>query len=192
MTEFTIDDGWMSESSVRELAAWYHDHCPLTDQLTFETHLTVLRAYATLVTESPLETEMGISRARYNILRLLYQAPDNRLLMGDIVQGMNVSPTNITKLVDTLVGDGLVHRVVHDVDKRKTWAELTPEGIAVIESALPSVANHVRGLWDGLNDEEKRILVHLLSKARLSSISTHANEPAKVMRELAPLRPGIG
>ena len=192
MTEFTVDDGWMTETSVRDLASWYHEHCPLTDALTFETHLMVLRTYATLVSDSPLDTEVGISRARYNILRLLYQATDNRLLMSDIVHGMNVSPTNITKLVDTLVADGLVCRVSHEIDKRKTWAVLTPQGRNVVEKALPSVGVHVSSLWDGLTDEEKRLLVHLLAKARLAAMTAPAEEQTRIMRDLTGALPKVG
>ena len=59
---------------------------------------------------------------------------------------MNVSPTNITKLMDTLVADGLVTRVTHEIDKRKTWAEITPAGLEMVENALPNVADHVEGL----------------------------------------------
>src|SRR5690606_15830545 len=117
----------------------------------------------------------GLSRARYNVLRLLYRAPNNRMLMGDFAEEMNVSPTNITKLMDTLVADGLVVRVTHEVDKRKTWAEITEAGKKLVETALPSVAQHVDGLWAGLDEEEKRALIHLLTKMRMSAVTSDQN-----------------
>jgi DNA-binding MarR family transcriptional regulator len=181
--DFTMREGWMTESSVHDLASWYHEECPRTDVLSFEAHLMVLRTYGTLATGSPIELDAGLSRARYNILRMLYQAPDRRLLMGDFVQGMHVSPTNITKLIDTLVSDGLVERVAHEVDKRKTWARLTPAGQHLLERALPDVGEHVESLWSGLDPEEKTVLIHLLAKMRMHYLGAERPHPADVIKQ---------
>ena len=189
MTDFLVEDRWLTERAVRDLAVWYHDQCPQTDMLSFETHLMVLRMYVTAAKDSPLERIAGLSRPRYNLMRLLYQAPGNRLLMSDFAQGMNVSPTNITKHVDALAADGLVRRVTHEVDKRKTWAELTPKGAALVERTLPHVAAHVGGLYSALNDQEKQVLTHLLAKLRLHSMSATAEDPALHVREFS-LHPG--
>ena len=181
--DFTLREGWMTEASVHELANWYHEECPQTDELSFEAHLMVLRTYGTLATDSPIELDAGLSRARYNILRMLYQAPDQRLLMGDFVQGMHVSPTNITKLIDTLVSDRLVERVAHEVDKRKTWAHLTLEGQHLLERALPDVGEHVERLWGGLDAEEKTVLIHLLAKMRMHYLASERPHPAEAIRQ---------
>ena len=188
--DFSLVEGWMSEGSVHDLATWYHDECPKTTSLTFEAHLMVLRTYVTLVEQSPLERVAGLSRARYNILRMLYQAPEKRLLMGDFVQGMNVSPTNITKLVDSLVADGLVLRATHEQDKRKTWARLTEDGEKLVEMALPLVSEHVESLWGCLEEEEKQVLVHLLAKMRLNWTSADSRRPSAVARKYAQLLAG--
>jgi DNA-binding MarR family transcriptional regulator len=182
-----VRDGWLTETSVRDLAAWYHQHCPDTDVLAFEAHLMVLKAYVSLATDTPLEMVAGLSRPRYNILRMLYQEPDQRLLMSDFAEGMNVSPTNITKLVDTLVADGLVTRIGHDIDKRRRWAELTPKGASLVEQVLRPVGQHVGGIWDCLEPSEKQVLVHLLSKLRLHWLSVNADRVVEEVRELAPL-----
>ena len=181
---FMIDNGWMSDSGTHDLASWYHERCPETSMLTFEAHLMVMRTYANLIPGSPLDTAAGLSRARFNVLRLLYRAPNNRLLMGTFAEEMNVSPTNVTKLMDTLVADGLVTRITHEVDKRKTWAEITGAGKRMVESALPNVAEHVEGLWAGLDEEEKRALIHLLAKMRMSA--ANSEKAAKTfLRQLA-------
>ena len=188
--DFSLVEGWMSEGSVHDLATWYHDQCPETTSLTFEAHLMVLRTYVTLVEQSPLERVAGLSRARYNILRMLYQAPEKRLLMGDFVQGMNVSPTNITKLVDSLAADSLVQRAPHEQDKRKTWALLTEDGEKLVDMALPLVSEHVESLWGCLEEEEKQVLVHLLAKMRLNWNSADARRPIAVARQYAQLLAG--
>lgn len=185
--DFTIRDGWLAETSVRDLAAWYHEQCPETDALTFEAHLMILRAYVTLASDSPLERVAGLSRPRYNILRLLYQEPSRRLLMNEFAEGMNVSPTNITKLVDSLVADGLVTRVGDEVDKRRRWAELTAKGARLVEDTLRPVSEHVSGIWDVLETDEKKVLVHLLAKVRLHWYSVDANQVAPEVQDLAPI-----
>ena len=184
-SDFIVTDGWLTDRWAVDLSAWYREHCPTVDALDFETHLAVLRAFATLSVDSPVETIAGLSRARYNILRMLYQRDDRRLLMSEIVQGMNVSPTNITKLVDSLVADGLVRRVGHEQDKRRTWAELTPKGEELLLACIPQVGEHIRRLWGCLEDSEKTVLVHLLTKMRLNSQVNGSEESARVMREFA-------
>jgi DNA-binding MarR family transcriptional regulator len=186
---YMIENGWMTDAATHDLASWYHERCPETSQLTFEAHLMVMQTYANLIPGSPLDTSAGLSRARYNVLRLLYRAPNNRLLMGTFAEEMNVSPTNVTKLMDTLVADGLVTRITHEVDKRKTWAEITEAGKATVESALPNVAEHVDGLWVGLDEEEKRALIHLLTKMHMGS--ANSDKAAKsFLRQLASVGAG--
>jgi DNA-binding MarR family transcriptional regulator len=185
--DFTVEDGWLKEASVRDLAEWYNAQCPETDTLAFEAHLMVLRAHVSLHDGSPLDGAAGLSRARYNILRMLYQAPDRRLLMSEIVKGMNVSPTNITKLVDSLAADGFVTRSGHEFDKRRTWALLTDDGALLVELALPRVSNHVTRLWSCLEPEELSILVHLLAKMRMNWAGLEKRRPADVLRDLAAI-----
>jgi DNA-binding MarR family transcriptional regulator len=182
---FSIEDGWVVESAVRSLADWYNEYCPGTSAPSFEAHLMVLRAYVTLISGSPIEAAPGLSRAKYNLLRMLYQAPDKRLLIGDFAEGMNVSPTNISKLVDSLVSDGYVRRADHELDKRKTWAELTPDGVELMEAAIPAVGENVSETWGGLDDEEKRVLAHLLAKMRMHALATKENKALSVLRGLA-------
>lgn len=183
---FTIDDGWVSESSIHDLASWYHTSYPQTSERTFEAHLMVMRAYANLLPGSPLDPSGGLSRARYNVLRLLYRAPEQRLLMGDFAEEMSVSPTNVTKLMDTLVSDGLVVRETHEVDKRKTWAKITQLGIELVEKSIPAVGDHVKGLWEGLDEDEKRALIHLLAKMRMHAVASGGAAASTFLRDLAP------
>ena len=169
------EGGLLSEPAATEQADWYVRKCPELDPLDFEAHIMVMRAYAALKTDTPFERRGGLTKARYNVLRMLHGAEGNRKLMTDIVVGMNVSPTNITKLVDGLERDGYVRRVGNLKDKRKVWVELLPAGSDVVEEILPDVVRYVSSLWQGLSREEKKVLVHLLAKLRLD-ILTHGAE----------------
>jgi DNA-binding MarR family transcriptional regulator len=182
---FSIEDGWVVEASIKNLAGWYNDYCPDTTAATFEAHLMVLRAYVTLIGGPSVTGVPGLSRAKYNILRMLFQTPGHRLLIGDFAEGLNVSPTNISKLVDSLVADGFVRRAGHEQDKRKTWAELTPDGLEVMEAAIPAVGRNVEETWAGLDDDEKRVLAHLLAKMRMHALAKKENKTLSVIRGLA-------
>ena len=173
MSQFEVrEDGLLSERPVADLAEWYKKYCPSTDLLAFEAQFMLMRSYMSLKLDSPFELRGGLTRARYNVLRILAQAKDERLLMTDIVQGMNVSPTNITKLVDVLVKDNYVRRVPDPQDKRKFWVELMPEGAKIFEETIPDVGDHVRELWAGISDQEKRLLIHLLARLRVNILTS--------------------
>jgi DNA-binding MarR family transcriptional regulator len=175
MNQFEVgEDGLLSETSMTQLAAWYKVHCPQTPSLAFEAQFMLMRTYMSLKLDSPFELRGGITRARYNVLRILAQEPDERLLMTDIVTRMNVSPTNITKLVDVLVEDNYVRRVPDPIDKRKFWVEMMPAGRLIFEEFVPDVGDHVRAFWEGISEQEMRTLVHLLSRIRLNAMTSES------------------
>ncbi|HLF76352.1 MAG TPA: MarR family transcriptional regulator [Dehalococcoidia bacterium] len=181
MTDFTIgEDGFWVERSIHDLAAWYCQFDEAGNSLNYEAHVMLLRAYVSLVA---LTSGSGIPRARYNVLRILYQQPDRRLQMTDISVGLNVSATNITKVVHGLERDGLVRRVPHHEDKRRTWTEITKTGEAEFLRALPRVVQHTDEIWDNFSDDEKRILVHVLAKLRML---LQARDAEDALREFKP------
>jgi DNA-binding MarR family transcriptional regulator len=134
----------------------------------------LVKAYTSLTAAARRNNPSTQSLGRYNVLRLLYYADQRRLLMSEIGDGLETSPTVVTRLVDTLVADGLVQRVDHPDDKRKTWAEITATGQRVYESEEPLMRAEIGKLWAGVSAEEKRLLVHLLSKLRLSLLTRDA------------------
>jgi hypothetical protein len=111
MEQFLVgSDGLLSELAATEQANWYHRHSSVADPVDFEAHFMLMRGFEALKIEEPFEKRGVVSKSRYGILRLLYEAEDNRMIMTEIVQRMSVSPTNITKLVDGLEGAGYVRR----------------------------------------------------------------------------------
>lgn len=176
MEQFLVgSDGLLSELAALEQAAWFRTHTPGIDPVDFEAHFMLIRGFEAVKSEAPFEKHGIVSKSRFGILRLLYQADDNRMIMTDIVQKMNVSPTNITKLVDGLERANYVRRVDNEHDKRRVWVELLPEGRNAVETMVPTVATHIHSLWSGLNTEEKRVLIHLLAKLRLHILTSTAN-----------------
>ncbi len=84
--------------------------------------------------------------------------------MSQLSESIGLTMTYIGNLVDDLLDSGWVDRVDDDVDKRKTLARLTVAGVETIEELLPPVARQIEKNWSVLTDDEKRLLIHLLSK----------------------------
>jgi len=173
MAEFIVrEDGLLTEKSIFELAAWYSDGGQ--DQESFEAHLMMLRAYTALVSSAQRGRRTAMTIERFSLLRLLYRAPQRRLLMSDISRALHVSATSVSKLVNGLVHMHLVQRVGYTGDKRRTWAQITSEGVQVVEDYIPGFRAATKARWLGLTKEEKRMLVHLLSKLMVSVQSGRA------------------
>src|SRR5437867_10461182 len=107
MNEFTIGtDGFLHENEVRELSERLRRELPTADPLAYEAMLMLARAYqAHTRAIGPVETEFGLSGARFSVLRALYLAEGGRLSMKAIARRLLVTAPNITRLVEGLLGD---------------------------------------------------------------------------------------
>jgi DNA-binding MarR family transcriptional regulator len=84
--------------------------------------------------------------------------------MNEVSAWLEVTPRNVTKLVDGLEAEGLVVREPHPNDRRATLLRLTDEGLRVCrESALADRAAVV-WLFERLSPGERRNLARILHK----------------------------
>ncbi len=92
----------------------------------------------------------GLSEGRMQLLVRLAAADNHQLALGDLALALDVSPRNITGLVDHLQADGLVERIPDPNDRRSIQAHLTPAGLtkvrAVVREAVAIPARVVAGL----------------------------------------------
>ena len=174
MPDFQLQDGGLMYETSTHKFAQVLAGLTNADPLSYEANFMMIKAYNTMTAVSRHVRPTKLSLGRYNVLRLLYMADDRRLLMSELSEALEVSPTVITRLVDTLSESGYVERTGHDTDKRKTWATITEAGSALFEEEWPLMAAMVQDLWQGFRDTEKRMLVHLLAKLRLNLLSMEA------------------
>ncbi len=167
MSEFIVlEDGLLTDKQAHELAAWYANNTPVKDPLAIEANWMMIRV-GNAMFEAGRPRNPDMSFARYSVLRHLFMVEGKRLSMSDISQLLAVTMTNVTKLIDGLVNTGHVVRVEDTEDKRKTWAQLTPEGVSFVKVLLPNVAQQIERNWSSLNTQEKKMLIHLLAKLKL-------------------------
>ena len=110
-----------------------------------------LRAHARVVREleRELQAEQRMALTDYDVLVQLANAPGRRLRMSELADRLLLSRSGATRLVDRLVAQGLVERVMCDVDRRGQWASLTDAGVDRLRQASPT---HLRGVAEHFLD----------------------------------------
>jgi DNA-binding MarR family transcriptional regulator len=93
--------------------------------------------------DEDLRVEAGMSLAEYSALLQLAEAPDRRLRMNQLADGVFLSRSGVTRLIDRLEADGLVARSQCSSDGRGAEAVLTDAGLARLRAASPI---HLRGI----------------------------------------------
>jgi DNA-binding MarR family transcriptional regulator len=105
--------------------------------------------------------KQGLSEGRLEALSVLGHCHDQGLALGELAEILNVSPRNVTGLIDGLEGDGMVRRVPDPRDRRSVHAQLTPLGRKRVQSVWQALAVQPMGVTAGLSDDELRQLRHL-------------------------------
>jgi DNA-binding MarR family transcriptional regulator len=101
-------------------------------------HASILRAL-----DADLVAEHRITARDYEVMLYLAQAPDRKLPMSALAEGTMLTRSGITRLVDGLVGGGLVRRVSCEEDARVSYARLTDPGH---ERLIAAGRTHVAGI----------------------------------------------
>jgi len=95
--------------------------------------------------DEDLRVEHHLSLPEYESLLLLAESEGRRLRMRELAEDLRLSKSGVTRLVDRLVGDGLVERGQCSTDARGAEAVLTPAGLERLRTAAPT---HLRGIRD--------------------------------------------
>jgi DNA-binding MarR family transcriptional regulator len=124
-----------------------------------------LRAHAAVVREleRELQAEQKLALTDYDVLVQLAAAGEHRLRMSDLADGLLISRSGATRLIDRLVAEGLVERASCESDRRGQWAALTDAGSRRLREAAPT---HLRGIathfLDRLSPEDLSALERML------------------------------
>lgn len=145
----------------------------LTTQLSYlesvelEAFARLVRAHTLLRRELEAETlrPRGLTHPDFEVLLHLYKADDHRLRRIDLVERVMLTASGITRLLDGLQADGLVRNIHCPGDARVTWAQLTEDGVALVEDVGVSHARRLQEiLRQTLSEEDVSDLSHLLGK----------------------------
>lgn len=158
----------MRDRYMNELTERFSEQFPGFDHSTIQMIAALSNTYHLLL--SVMVRAFSIYRITpqsMDVLIALYVRKDRDCLLGEIGELLMVSPANITGLVEGLVKKGLVNRMEDPGDRRKRLAELTPRGIAFMETFIPTSAKFLQEIFASVTLEDKQQLCK-----RLGQIST--------------------
>lgn len=116
----------------------------------------VLELVALLDRDRRLSSERdGLTPARAHLLWALRAGP---VTQRELADALDVTPRNITGLVDGLVATGHVAREPHPTDRRAVLVTLTPTGAALLASMVDGHAAMHDVLFGGLSERQLREL----------------------------------
>lgn len=102
----------------------------------------------------------GVQVEAWRIMEALNSDP--RVTMGDLAKLVLIIPSTLSKLVDRMVSDGLVHRQIKTSDHRQINLLLTDLGRKRMSQMRPEVEDEDQVLSSRLGPERTLQLVELL------------------------------
>jgi DNA-binding MarR family transcriptional regulator len=121
------------------------------DELAAWRGLLRVHAELTRALDSELAGAHELPLSSYEVLLFLADAPGGRLRMAELADGVLLSRSGLTRLVDRLEQAGLLERERCDDDARGLYAAITPKGRALFDAARET---HLAGV-------RERFLTHL-------------------------------
>jgi DNA-binding MarR family transcriptional regulator len=137
------------------------------DGAALEAWRSYLQSHASIVREldASLVAEHGMTTRDYEVLLYLAQDEERRLPMSALAERTMLTRSGITRLVDGLVGSGLVERVSCPSDARVSYARLTDAGYEKLRSAGCTHVGSIRRLFcEHFTSDELEQLAEFLSR----------------------------
>lgn len=90
--------------------------------------------------------------------------PFTPMTLSGLASAMEQSMPAVSQRITRLEALGYVERKQDEKDKRTTWIRLTPQGLALLESARQQMIRRMDGLAQRLGEEELDTLFRVLDK----------------------------
>ena len=134
---------------------------PWLDDLEMHAWRSLLRAHSRLIgrLDADLQASQGMSVTDYGVLVEL-EGEGGQMRMSELANRLLLSPSGLTRRLDSLVSSGLVERHRCPTDRRGSYAALTPAGRARLSEAAPDHVAQVR-----------RHFVERLSRRQLTALA---------------------
>ena len=127
----------------------------------------MLRVHSALTGEldAELQAEHGLPLSSYEVLLFLASSPDGAMRMSQLAEGVLLSRSGLTRLVDRLERAGLVERQECEEDARGLLAVITAKGRELFAEARGTHLAGVRRLFlDRFSEDEQRALGGLFDR----------------------------
>ena len=148
----------------------------------------VLRALHEATGPAWLDIDMSMSQLR--AIFILMRA--GAMPIGELGAALRIGKPAASILVDGLVASRLVARAEDRLDRRRTIASLTTEGIALVAHLRQSQQDKLSQWMEQLSDDDLTTLaqgMNALADVTLDESSHHAREHCAAGEQQAPIRP---
>jgi DNA-binding MarR family transcriptional regulator len=126
-----------------------------------------LQSHAAIIREldADLIAAEDMTTRDYEVLLYLAEADDRRLAMSALAERTMLTRSGITRLIDGLVGAGLIERVSCEKDARVSYARLTDSGLNKLRSAgCTHIGGIQRQFLAHFDADELAVLAELLGR----------------------------
>ena len=106
----------------------------------------LLRVHSALTKalDAELVREHGLPLSSYEVLLFLADSPEGQMRMSELADGVLLSRSGLTRLVDRMERDGLIRRERCEDDARGWFAAITPRGRELFTRARQTHLDGVR------------------------------------------------
>ncbi|GAA6525090.1 MarR family transcriptional regulator [Intrasporangium sp. DVR] len=131
-----------------------------TDHDLVSTFGLLMEAYNSLEKQlgDSLEEQVGVPHTWFEVMLRISRSEAGLAPMGSLAEQVALTGGGVTRMVDRMVGAGLVERVPCANDRRVVYAALTAEGQSVLERAV------------SVHDENLRRILCTFSAAELTEL----------------------
>ncbi|MDA1475792.1 MarR family winged helix-turn-helix transcriptional regulator [Bacillus changyiensis] len=113
----------------------------------------------------------GLNPTEFAVLELLYHKGDQPLQqIGDKIL---LASGSITYVVDKLEKKQLLVRRASSSDRRVTYAQITDQGVKLLEQIFPDHAKELHQMISVLNADEKKACIDMLKNVGLNAKKLH-------------------
>jgi DNA-binding MarR family transcriptional regulator len=119
--------------------------------------------------------DSGLDLPEYEILVVLSESEDRRCRMSDLADAVHQSRSRLTHTIARMERADLVRRVSCPTDRRGVWAQLTDEGMELLETVAPS---HVAAVRRNLVDAVDRDDFKALGRVFAAVLKVEGEEPS--------------
>jgi len=109
-------------------------------------------------------SQFNITLSQFNVLRILKGAHPNGYPRHEIIRRMVEPAPDVTRLIDTLIKEGLVERFNTEEDRRLSFARITKKGITLLSKINPEVDKFIFSYSSSLTKPEKEMLSNICEK----------------------------
>jgi len=104
----------------------------------------------------------GVSPPKWRILINLMDCPG--MYLTALAKYALYEQSRVTKLVDQLVGEGLVEKRTSHKDRRRVSVHITPKGLALVKPLITQAKIHEKSVLAGLTPTDRKHLKSILKK----------------------------